>query len=65
MKAKKYPNLAMAMMSNNETYVDVAKVLKVCTSSACKKINGNVPTTVEEAKTLCKHYGKSFEELFG
>jgi len=43
----------------------VAKVLKVCTSSACKKINGNVPTTVEEAKTLCKHYGKSFEELFG
>ena len=43
---------------------EVAEVLGITVQNLNKKINGVEPFTLEQVKTLCKHYQISADEYF-
>lgn len=64
MKKVPYPELTAEIAKSGELQSDIAKLLSIGTSTVCRKINGQTDWTLSEAKILCDHYGKSFEDLF-
>lgn len=60
-----YQKLKDERKARGDTCETMAKLLNLKTKSAySKKENGLVPFTVEECKTIAKHYRKKIEELF-
>lgn len=49
---------------NNIKQSEVAKVLNITPQNVNRKMNGKEPFTLEQVKTLCKHYGISADEYF-
>lgn len=49
-------------IEKGETQIEVAQLLGLKTASAySKKENGTVPLSLEEAKILAEHYGKTVD----
>lgn len=60
-----FPNLAAEMRRRGETQTDLAKLLGLNSySSISAKMNGYREFRLCEVEAICKHYAKSFEELF-
>lgn len=43
---------------------EVAELLDITVQNVNRKMNGKEPFTLEQVKTLCKHYGISADEYF-
>ena len=43
---------------------EIAEILKISVQSVNRKLNANEPFTLEQVKTLCKHYEISADEYF-
>ena len=43
---------------------DIAKLLDITVQNVNKKMNGKEPFTLEQVKTLCKHFSISADEYF-
>lgn len=55
-------NLKALRTEKGETQIEVAKLLGLKTASAySKKESGKVPISLEEAKILSNHYGKTMD----
>ena len=64
-KAVMYPNLVAEMAKRGDTYGTLAELLKTSISAVGRRINGTVDWTKLEIDTLCDHYKKSYDDLFG
>ena len=43
---------------------EIAELLQITVQSVNRKLNGNEPFTLEQVKTLCKHYEISADDYF-
>lgn len=59
-----YPELVAEIAKSGEMQKDIAALLTIRESTVSRKIKGLSEWTMPEIATLCRHYGKSFEELF-
>ena len=64
MKKVLYPGLASEMAKRGDLLETLAKLLDLQIGTVCWKINGKSEWKISEINKLCKHYGKSYEELF-
>jgi len=64
-KAVMYPNLVAEMAKCGDTYGTLAELLGTSISAVGRRINGTVEWTKSEIDTLCDHYKKSYDDLFG
>lgn len=59
-----YPVLKNNMKEHRDTIETLSKLLNISEMSVWRKLSGNFEWRVNEAMTLCQHYGVVFEELF-
>lgn len=64
-KVVKYPNLSAEMARRGDTYSTLAILLGISVSAAARRLNGSVEWTKSEIDTLCDHYEKDYDYLFG
>jgi len=64
MKKVTYPQLLAEISKNGDLQKDIADLLSIGESTVCRKVNGKADWKISEIKTLCRHYGKTFEVLF-
>lgn len=60
----KYPNLLAEMARRGETNYDIAKVINKSYAAVTRRINGKTLLSIEDINLICKHYNKTYEELF-
>ena len=59
-----YPGLAVEMARHGETQETLAEMLDLSVSAFNRRMNGKVEWTIHEIDKVCRHYGKSYEEIF-
>ena len=59
-----YPNIEAERARNNETDMDVARVLGMSRQSYQSRKYGQSKFYKDEIDVLCEHFGKSYEYLF-
>lgn len=64
MKVVKFPNLVAEMAKRGDTYEELAQKTKISYNSLWRRLTGKTEWNIDEIDRVCKHYGKSFEELF-
>lgn len=57
-------DLEFEMLKHRETQTDIAKITGLSRASISYKLSGKVEWTLNEIVAICKHYNKTFEELF-
>ena len=60
-----YPNLLAEIARCGDTYSSLAVLLGSSVSGVARRLNGAVEWSKSEIDTLCDHYGKSYDYLFG
>lgn len=60
----KYPYLRAEMVLHGENQGKLAKVVGIKQSELSMRMSGKTRWTLDEVKTICKHYKKTVEELF-
>lgn len=64
MKKLKYPELLGEMAKNGDTQRSLATILGITYSSVSRRMTGRSKFTIDEIDKICKHYNKSYDELF-
>lgn len=64
-KPVRYAGLLAEMARYGDTQGTIADLLDLSQGVISRRFNGETPWTIGEIETLCKHYEKSYEELFG
>lgn len=64
-KIVKYPNLLAEMARSGETYSTLAELLNTSVSAIARRLSGAVEWSKSEIDTLCDHYAKDYDYLFG
>lgn len=59
-----YSNIIKAMEENNETQRKTANILGITDVALRFKLSAKYEWTIGEIETLCKHFKKSYYELF-
>ncbi len=59
-----FPELAAEMAKSGEKQQDIAKLLNMDNSQVTRRLNGVTKWTEQDTRTICKHYGREYEELF-
>ena len=59
-----FPELEFEMLKSGETQKDIADLIGLCRASISYKLSGKVEWSYSEIVAICKHYNKTFEELF-
>ena len=60
----KYPNLLAEMARRGEGQKALAKLLGMSLSSISRRLRGEVDWNIGEIKTICKHFGMDYNQLF-
>ena len=60
-----YPNLQAEIARSGETFSMLADLLGLSLSGFSRRINGIVEWSKSEIDTLCEHYNKPYDYLFG
>ena len=60
-----YPNLMAEIARHRENYATLASLLRTSVSAVSRRLSGKVEWSKSEIDTLCDHYGKSYDYLFG
>lgn len=60
-----FPNLLAEIARSGESYSMVAEHLKLSPPSFTRRLRGEIEWSKTEIDTLCEHYGKPYEYLFG
>ncbi len=64
-KTVRYPNLLAEIARSGESNMMVAELLNLSASSFTRRLNGSIEWSKSEIDTLCDHYGKNYDYLFG
>lgn len=64
MKKPKYPKLMSEMASRGETIADLIGVLHLSIPAISNRLNGKTEWSITEIDAICRHYDKSYDELF-
>lgn len=64
-KTVMFPNLLAEMARCGESNYFVAGLLNISPPSLTRRLNGSIEWSKPEIDTLCEHYGKPYEYLFG
>lgn len=64
-KTIRYPNLLAEMARSGDTYTIIAELLGISVSAVSRRLNGEVDWSKSEIDTLCEHYAKDYDYLFG
>lgn len=64
-KAVIYPNLLAEIARSGETFAMLADLMNLSYSGFSRRINGTVEWSKSEIDTLCEHYNKPYDYLFG
>ena len=59
-----YPELEAEMARNGERQDALAELLGCSTAAISKRLRGLTQWTIHEVDIVCRHYGKSYEDLF-
>ena len=59
-----FPEVVKEMEKRKETQTDLARLLHLDTSQACRKLKGEVAWTFGDAMIMTKHYRRGLWELF-
>lgn len=60
----KYVDLFIQMKRNGDTQKSIAKAIGISQQSISNKLAGKSEWTKSEIDNICKHYNKTYEELF-
>ena len=60
----KYMDLFIQMKRNGDTQKSIAKAIGISQQSISNKLAGKNEWTKSEIDKICKHYNKTYEELF-
>ena len=63
-RIKKYPYLFNEIKRNNETQIQIARLIGISKETMIKRMSGRSDWTISEIETICKHYNKDYYELF-
>lgn len=64
-KVIRYPNLLAEIARSGDTYSTLAKLLNMSVPSIARRLNGTIEWSKSEIDTLCDHYKKPYDYLFG
>lgn len=64
MQKVKYKNIMLEMIKNDETKIEIAKILEITTQSLLSKLRGKTDWKIGEIEILCNHWNKDYYELF-
>ena len=64
MKKSKYPELRAEMVRHGDTQSAIANLINITVTSICRRLSGEIDWKISEIEKICKHYGKSYDELF-
>lgn len=64
MKKIKYPELVGEIAKHGETQKELGKLLGLTHVSVCRRLSGETKWSIDEMDKICKHYNKSYYELF-
>lgn len=59
-----YPNLIGEMAKHGDTQKKLGEILGITYSNVYTRLSGRKKWTISDIEILCKHYGKTYEELF-
>lgn len=59
-----YPKIRYAMLVNEDTMENLAKILGVSKYTLSHKMNGKTEWTISEIEKLCIYYEKDYYDLF-
>ena len=59
-----FPELVAEMARNGETQETLADALGLSVSAFNRRLTGKVDWTFHEINAVCRHYNKSYEEIF-
>ena len=60
-----FPNLLAEIARSGETKAIVAELLKISPPSLSRRLDGSIEWSKSEIDTLCDHYKKPYDYLFG
>lgn len=60
-----FPNLLVEIARSGETKAIVAELLKISPPSLSRRLDGSIEWSKSEIDTLCDHYKKPYDYLFG
>lgn len=60
-----YPNLLAEIARSGDDLTLLAELLNMSPSSVSRRLNGSIEWSKSEIDTLCDHYKKSYDYLFG
>lgn len=60
-----FPNLLAEIARSGETKAIVAELLKISPPSLTRRLDGSIEWSKSEIDTLCDHYKKPYDYLFG
>ena len=64
-KAINYPNLLAEIARCGDNYTSLSKLLGISVSAVARRLNGTVEWSKSEIDTLCDHFAKPYDYLFG
>lgn len=60
-----FPNLLAEIARSGETKATVAELLNISPPSLTRRLDGSIEWSKSEIDTLCDHYKKPYDYLFG
>ena len=60
-----YPNLLAEIARSGDDLALLAELLNMSPPSVSRRLNGSIEWSKSEIDTLCDHYKKSYDYLFG
>lgn len=60
----KFPDLSAEMARCGENQATLAELLDLPISAISRRMNGKIEFTKKEIDIICKHYSKTYEQLF-
>lgn len=59
-----FPELEAEMARHGDKLETLANVLERSIPAVSRRMNGAVPWSIHDIDAICRHYNKSYEELF-
>lgn len=59
-----FPELEAEMARHGDRLEELANVLERSIPAVSRRMNGAVPWSIHDIDAICRHYNKSYEELF-
>jgi len=64
MRKTKFINIAVEMTRHGDTISSLSKAMNTSLTTLAKKLYGKIEFKKSDIDSICKRYGKTYEELF-